>query len=49
MKLKPKRRTHRAGWFRLNRVGLRPTSITVDLGLWSGVLWEAKRRQGGTR
>lgn len=50
MKLKPKRRTHHVGPLRINRVGLRPTSITVGLGpLWSGVLWQAKRRTGGAR
>ncbi len=49
MKLKPKRRTHHLGPIRMNRAGLRLTSITVDLGLWSGVLWQAKRRGGGAR
>lgn len=49
MKLKPKRRAHRIGPLRINRAGLHLTSVTLDLGLWSGVLWESKRRPGGAR
>lgn len=48
MKIKSKRHTYnRKGWVRLTRVGFRPTSITVDLGFWTGVLWERKRRSRG--
>jgi hypothetical protein len=43
MRIKPKRRTGRVGPLRINRSGLRITSVTIDLGLWSGVLWERKR------
>jgi hypothetical protein len=39
----------RASWnlwpLRINWSGLRPTSLTLDLILWRGVLWERKRRR----
>lgn len=44
MKIKPKRKTYRLGPLRINRSGLQLTSVTVDLGLVRGVLWERKRR-----
>jgi hypothetical protein len=31
--------------FRVNWSGLRLTSVTLDLILWRGVLWERKRRR----
>lgn len=44
MRTRGKRRTYTPGPFRIARAGLRITSVTVDLGLWHGILWEAKRR-----
>lgn len=43
MKIRGKRRSYRLGPVRVNRVGPRATSVTLDLWLWSGVLWERKR------
>lgn len=43
MKIRGKRRAHRLGPLRFNRTGLRLTSITLDLWLWSGVIWERGR------
>lgn len=47
MKIKPKHRSHRRGPLRVNRSGLRITSVTLDLWLWSGYLYEAPRRRRG--
>lgn len=44
MKIKPKHRSTRHGLIRVNRAGLRITSVTIDLWLWSGYLYQAPRR-----
>lgn len=45
MKIRGKRKAHAAGPLRINRTGLRLTSVTLDLGLWRGVLWQAKPKR----
>ena len=44
MKIRGKRRTYKAGPIRITRSGIRLTSVTLDLGLWRGVLWERRKR-----
>lgn len=44
MKIFGKRHAHYLGPLRINRTGLRFTSVTVDLGMWRGVIWQAPRR-----
>jgi hypothetical protein len=45
VKITGKRKAHRFGLLLVSRSGLRLTSVTLDLGLWRGVLWQAKRRR----
>jgi hypothetical protein len=44
MRIYGERRTHKFGPIRVNRAGLRPTSVTLDLGLWRVFLWKARKR-----
>jgi hypothetical protein len=44
MRIYGERHAHRLGPLRLNRSGLRFTSLTLDLGFWRAVLWQAKRK-----
>ena len=43
MRTTGRRKAYRLGPLRINRVGARFTSVTVDLGLWRGILWERRR------
>lgn len=43
MRIKPRRRVRKLGPLRFNITGLRLTSVTVNLGIARGVLWERKR------
>lgn len=45
MRITGKRRSRRLGPLRVNSVGLRLTSVTLDLGLVRAVLWERRRRR----
>ena len=45
MRIYGERHAHRFGPLRLNRTGLRFSSLTLDLGFWRAVLWQAPRRQ----
>jgi hypothetical protein len=47
MRIYGERHAHRLGPLRLNRSGLRFTSLTLDLGFWRAVLWQAP--SGGAR
>jgi hypothetical protein len=44
MRIYGERHAHRLGPLRLNRSGLRFTSLTLDLGFWRAVLWQAPKR-----
>lgn len=44
MKIRGKRRTYKLGLFNVTRSGFRPTSVTLDLGFWRGIIWERKRK-----
>lgn len=46
MKIYGKRRTYNLpGPISWTRVGLRPTSITLNLIFWRGVIWERKKKR----
>ena len=43
VKLRAKRHRTSFGPFRINRTGLRVTSVTMSVLAWNVVLWERKR------